>query len=558
MPNILTPSTLWNDFDDSLDVHPVTLCEKVVDGVRFESISFLGRETGDGRVKIFGVFACDEKNPSGETVLILPDSCDGVDEGLLKLFVDKGYSAFMVDYRGEWEDCELATVYPENVFYANTAKCGRYKDFVDDSADKTSWYEWVAVGIYARKYLVSKAGVTAVAVVGIRDGGEIAWKLGSIKQFACMLTVCAAGWKTYSGVDKYDTDDVKLDEERYRFIAAIDSQAYAPNVKCPVMIMCSTNDNRFDYDRAYDTFSRINPTFVNDSVITYSVRCDSSIGVRSSADMFLFLDKHLRHRQVFIPKMSEIAVSVDEECNLIATASFDNQGIVEEYGLFMAEECKDSAVREWTLCKYKRKTSDSGHEFFLDVYEKTATVFVLCYGKYSNGFTVWSKITVKKISGLFKNSQKKCRVMYSGKNGIDCFTVAAPRSQAVGGMFFVGNIMVPQIVTKERGISGIYSPCGLSTYRMNTPKYAPEVNSVLKLDFFCDETAEVMFALEDVDNGQIYKYGQSVLGGVWQTIIIESKYFKNLEGEQLSDFIHSLKFCINCEKEYAVNNLMWL
>ena len=40
------------------------------------------------------------------------------DEGLLKLFVDKGYSAFMVDYRGEWEDCELATVYPENVFYA--------------------------------------------------------------------------------------------------------------------------------------------------------------------------------------------------------------------------------------------------------------------------------------------------------------------------------------------------------------------------------------------------------------------------------------------------------
>ena len=89
MPNILTPSTLWNDFDDSLEVHPVTLCEKVVGGVRFESISFLGRETGDGRVKIFGVFACDEKNPSSETVLILPDSCDGVDEGLLKLFVDK-------------------------------------------------------------------------------------------------------------------------------------------------------------------------------------------------------------------------------------------------------------------------------------------------------------------------------------------------------------------------------------------------------------------------------------------------------------------------------------
>ena len=169
-----------------------------------------------------------------------------------------------------------------------------------------------------------------MAVVGIRDGGEIAWKLGSVKEFACIITACAAGWKAYSGVCKYDTDDVKMDEERYRFIAGIDSQAYAPNVKCPVMIMCSTNDNRFDYDRAYDTFSRINPAFAGDSVITYSVRCDSSIGVRSSADMFFFLDKHLRHRQVFIPKMSEITVSVERDCNLIATATFDSQGIVDE------------------------------------------------------------------------------------------------------------------------------------------------------------------------------------------------------------------------------------
>ncbi|MDE6868857.1 MAG: hypothetical protein K2J83_06945 [Clostridia bacterium] len=558
MSNILTPSTIWNNFDDSLDVNPVIIGEKIADGVRYERISFLGRETGDGRVKIFGLFASDVNNRSNETVLILPDSCDSVDEGLLKLFVEKGYSAFMVDYRGEWDDCELNTVYPENVAYANTARCGRYKDFVDDSAEQTSWYEWVAVGIYARKYLVSRIGSENIALAGIRDGGEIAWKLGAVKEFSCLITVCAAGWKAYSGVGKYDTEDVVMDEERYRFIAGIDSQAYAPNVKCPVMIMCSTNDNRFDYDRAYDTFSRINPAFADDSVITYSVRCDSSIGVRSSADMFLFLDKHLRHRQVFIPKMAEINVAVDEECNLIATASFDNQGIVDEYGMFMAEECKDSAVREWTQCKYKHKVSDREHDFYLDVYEGTTTVFVLCYARYLNGFTVWSKIAVKKVSGLFKNSQKKCRVMYSAKNGVDCFTVAAPRSQAVGGIFFVDSIMVPQVVTKERGIGGIYSPCGLTTYRMNTPKYAPEANSVLKLDFFSDETAEVLFTLEDVENGQIYKYGQSVLGGVWQTIIIESKNFKNIDGEQLNDYIHSLKFCITCEKEYAVNNLMWL
>ncbi|MCX4287703.1 MAG: hypothetical protein OSJ68_10550, partial [Clostridia bacterium] len=154
----------------------------------------------------------------------------------------------------------------------------RRKEFCDESADKTSWYEWVAVGIYARKYLLEKTGGEEIALVGLRDGGEIAWKLAVAKKFACVIPVCAAGWLAYSGVSKYESDEQKLDNERYRFIAGIDSQAYAPYVQCPVMILCSTNDPRFDYDRAYDTFSRINAEYAGDSVITYSVQCDSSVG----------------------------------------------------------------------------------------------------------------------------------------------------------------------------------------------------------------------------------------------------------------------------------------
>ena len=91
--------------------------------------------------------------------------------------MSRGYSALMVDYRGEWENSEFFTKYPEDISYANTAKCGRTKDYVDDSADKTCWYEWVAVGLFAIKYLRERVQSDKIAVVGIRDGGEIAWKL---------------------------------------------------------------------------------------------------------------------------------------------------------------------------------------------------------------------------------------------------------------------------------------------------------------------------------------------------------------------------------------------
>ena len=52
MSNILTPATLWSDFDDSLDVSANALRSHIEDGIKYESINLLGRETGKGRVVI--------------------------------------------------------------------------------------------------------------------------------------------------------------------------------------------------------------------------------------------------------------------------------------------------------------------------------------------------------------------------------------------------------------------------------------------------------------------------------------------------------------------------
>ena len=558
MPVILTPTTIWNNFDDSLDLNAVTLNVNCVDGVNFESVNFFGRQTESGRVKVFGVFASNAENPSKEAVLIFPDSSDGVDEEILKMFVKRGYSALMVDYRGEWDGTEHNTVYPEDIEYANILKCGRYKQFVDESAVKTCWYEWVAVGIYARKYLIERTGNEEVAAVGLRDGGEIAWKLAVARKLACLVPVCAAGWLAYSGISKFLSDEQKLDNERYRFIAGIDSQAYAPHVQCPVMLLCSTNDPRFDYDRAYDTFSRINPEYAADSVISYSIQCDCSIGKSSSDNMFMFLDKFLKHRQVFIPQPVEISVGVDKEQNLIATAKFDNLGIVEQSGVFFAEDCIDPSTREWSLCTQSEMLSKSEQKVFLNIYEGTGTLFVIGFAKYNNGFTIWSKMAVKKISGRFKNSCGKCRVIYTSKNGTDGFCVADPRSLAVGGIFFTDEMMTPQIVTKAKNIKGIYAVSGLTTYRMNSPRFAPSSDNVLKIDVYCDDTSEMNFVIEDAQDGETYKYSQSVLGGVWQSLILESKLFKTANGTPLSDYAHNLRFCVTSDGNYAVNNLMWL
>ncbi len=558
MPNILTPLSLWESFSPSLSTDSSVISSEEEDGIVFERVNFSGRDTGEGRVLIAASYAYDKKTPAEETVIIFPDSKDTINKGLLKLFVEHGYTALMVDYRGEWEGCDFYTHYPENIGYANFAKSGRRYEYVDDSAVETSWYEWVALGVYAKKYAVERSGKDEIAVVGLRDGGEIAWKLGVAEKFECIIPVCAAGWRAYSGISKYVSIEPDLNEERYRFIAGIDSQAYAPYVSCPVLLLCSTNDSRFDYDRAYDTFSRINTQFASDSAIAYSVQCNSCIGIKCTSDMFMFLDKYLKNRQVFIPKPAEISVEVDDESNLIAKTIFDNQGIVESCKMYVAEDCIESYLREWSACQPKKKITPEEQDFYLDIYEKTGTVFVLCYVKYINGFTVWSKIVAKKISGKFRNMQSKCRVMYSDKDGMGSFAVDDPYKCAVGGMFLINENALPKLVEKTEGVYGLYSRYGLKTFRMNNPMYSPDVGNILKLDIFCDNSASVTISFFDANAKEEYIYLCDIVGGVWQSIIAESKLFKNSNGTPLTAFASNFIFAVKSDDSFAVNNVMWL
>ena len=556
MSNILTPLALWKNFNSGLTLMHRSLGDKIEGGIRYEKVNFAGRDTGEGRVTIFGVLASSATTPSMDGVLLLGDSKQPIMEDLLRLFVEKGYTVLQVDYAGEREGLKDFTRYPEVISYANDEKSGRYKQFVDESADKTSWYEWTAVGIYARKYLAARLGNENIGLVGIRDGGEIAWKLAYAEKFACAVIVSACGWKAYEGYGKFSNSEPQFDDERYRFVAGIDSQAYAPYIRCPVLMLCTTNDVAFDYDRAYDTFSRINPEFQGQSAITYSVNCDCRIDEKSTKDMFMYIDGFVKGRKVFIPKPVEIGVIVDEEDNLVIRAQCDEQGILEECGVYVAEDCLESPFRSWAKIPFKRNAGENEREFFMNLYEKTKLLFVLGYAVYSNGFTVWSKLAVKKVSGKFRNSRTKSKILYSVR-GSDSFGAADLSLKAIGGMFMTDRDYVPTVIT-ENGLKGIYSPYGLMTTRSYSPQFAPDGDSILRFDICPEENCPCKVVLLSGEKPANYSVSLRLVGGVWQKIVLDSKLFKNADGIALEDFEGCKIITIVCDKRYALNNLIWL
>ena len=222
---ILTPVTLWNDFDDSLPANATVLDEQADDKCVVRAIRFYGRAVGDERVNIFARVACPVEEGKYPALLILPDCSLTAETDILCRFAELGYIALMPDYRGVWKGTDGYTVYPQAVSYANLAMAERHIDYADETAKETCWYEWTAVARYCLNFLASIPSVAKIGAIGIRAGGDIVWQLAATcDKLACAVPVCAGGWRAYRGINKYgDAPELKMDDERYRYIAGVES-----------------------------------------------------------------------------------------------------------------------------------------------------------------------------------------------------------------------------------------------------------------------------------------------------------------------------------------------
>lgn len=557
---MLTPITLWNDFDDSLPLNTEIVKETERGNAKLTYIKFSGRAYGSSRVRIFGLFAKPLTGSSFPALLILPDVEHTCDEDLALHFVEKGYAVLMVDYGGVRENGDY-TIYPEELSYANFRddNCARRTQFVDDTAKETSWYEWVGVARYSLKWMRGCNEIGLVGVLGLKRGGDVAWQLAATADVNCVITVCAGGWNAYRGICKFgDNTELKMNDERYRFLAAVDAQAYAQYVRCPVLMLCATNDSGFDADRAFDTFARINSE--QEKTFYFSARYDGHIGNSALNDLHLFTDKYLKGREVFMPEPVEISIEEDEG-DLVAKIRFDRNGEAKYCEVYMAEDNLDSATRDWTRCSLKRDEGDGVAYFYLNAYEGSKMVFAFAKAKYSCGFAVSSKIAVKRLEKRYLNSSSVSRILYSSKEGTGSFTLNCYNKNVVADCF-LDNTQKP-VYLKEGpcGIKGVSSSYGLRLYRLSDSRYRPSGNALLKLDVYSDKEQElnVGVVIAGKEKREEFICKLRLPGGEkWFNYILSAKDFKNEVNKPLSAFSDGTYVTFSAADEFCLNNFLWL
>lgn len=553
--------TLWRDFDESLPLNATVFSESEGENFIRRELVFYGRETGSGRVRIYAQYYTPKGVESYPAVMVLFEAGFPVDEIFVESLVKRGYAVFCPDYCGE-NGTGKYTVYPLNVDYANLVRAGDHVNLAEPSARETSWYEWAAVARYGAKYLREQSAVTRVGAIGIRTGGEVLFKIAPYAGLSCMVSICAAGWLAYRGLDKFgDSEKKTFSEERHRFIAGIDSQSYAPYVKCPVLLLSAVNDPKYNYDRVYDTFRQINPEV--EKALLFSAHGNGLIGRHSRTDMMLFLDKCLKDRAIYISPPVDVTVE-EENGKLVAKGNFDMGGEIAECGIFFTENIKGYQTRDWTrVLADPKDLKDNMGTFDLNVYKKSDKVLLYSFVRYSNDFSVTSKIKAVNLEKKYVNTCPQSRVLYTSADGLNGFVEYRRRARSVADCFTdcfsdtdTGETDV-HLEAGYGGILGITSPSGIVSHRVSEPRYAPPEGAMFRFDAYAgaDTSLKVVFIRKDVE----YACEVDVAGdGKWKNIVLEAGDFKSETGAPLGDFALVTSVAILFEGNALVNNVLWL
>ena len=560
---ILTPTALWKNFILPEGVPAMVVQERKRGNVIFSKLYIEGRKIENEKVKIYAELVRNVKNQTAPAILLIEDFEIKQDKALIKSLLSKGYSVLSVDLYGKKEDKERFTIYPDKVEYANYELVKDKLYTVETHAQQTCWYEWCAVLRYALKYLKDLPFVDKVGAIGFSKVATALWQVaGTDDNLSCVSLALNSGWLGYKGINKFGgMVEPQFSDQMYKFIAGIDSQSYAMHVKCPILMLSATNDVDFDLDRAYDTLSKVPDTVFK--AMHYSVNTISRVNNDAFNNMLLFFDKFLFDKEIVLPKESQIKCEIKDSKLIVEVDADDvDQAQIKKVDVFVSEQKVDPALRSWlkidTKKTDKNKFVGEYQPFYLsDLLTCFATV------EFSNGFKTSTNVLAKRFKQEEVIKTNKNNVIYSSRI-VNSESVFAPLDCSADYPLNIDVSPKGKVETKKgpMDISGVGCVRGLNTFAVGSDRYQPANNSLIMLDVFVKDSAEltVKFLVDVLGEKKEYFAKTNLLGGdVWHNVQFAMNKFKTAEGIVLKEFtkVDALQITVN-DTEYLVNNLLWV
>ena len=560
---ILTPTVLWKNFSLPDDVGANIVQEQNKGNIIFSKLLIEGRTVKDGKVSIYAELMRGADKTESPAILLVEDFDICKDSKLAKDLVAKGYAVLTVDLAGYKEGKEDFTGYPQSISYANYENSKQDLYSIKKDAKSTCWYEWCAVLKYAVKYLMNLPFISKVGAFGVSTVATALWQVaGSDQNLDAIVLALNSGWIGYKGMYKFGSkSEPQFTDKLYQFIAGIDSQSYAMHIKTPTLLLSASNDNNFDVDRAQDTMSKIpQETY---SMVHISKNNVDRINFDAYNNALLFFEKYLADGNLDMPSSSEIKCDLcDGKIVVEIQTDVNFAKEIKEVEVFVAEEKINPALRCWQKLDVK-KWQDGIFTCKYQPYNLAEIVFTYATIEYKNGLKLSTNIIAKRFNPEQVDNTYKSNILYSSriKNAQSIFTPAKPSNMATKNIDIVNNGIVRE-KKGPMGINGVTCSGGLLTFAISSKKYQPRDGSMLMLDVYLKEKAQLTVKLVSDYFGSKTEYFAkiSLLGGdVWHNTMIEMNKFKTAEGRAIKDYekIDALEITVE-EREYLINNVLWI
>ena len=557
--NILTPTTIWKDFNISFIPSAKIVQEFSVGKKTYTKLYIDGQTIGEEKVEIFATLVKGSFKGKKPAILLLQDFEYGFDDALVSALVDQGYVVLSIDIAGQNEDNQH-TVYPEQISYANYKEVANKLFEVEGDVTETCWYEWVCATRHALKYLVNLPFVSKVGGFGIGKSATVMWQVVATDEKVCCATFALnAGWAGYKNIYKFSgKGEPHFSNNMYKYIAGIEPQSYAMHVKCPILMLSATNSDEYDCDRALDTVSRTAEGVFK--ATHYSVNYRNRVSGQAFENAILFFDEFLSNQAKGLVATSDISCEIVDGVIEVKVMTASE---VKKVELYASEEVYKPSERCWQLVCDGKKEKDGVYKFTYSPYHKSNQVTFFAQIYYKNKFVSSTKIINKKFEEKEVLPTHKTKILYSSRL---CFGESAFSSanQDLEDRRQINLDKENRVQVKKgaKNIEGVCSKWGLLTFKFATKRDMPIDGSILMFDVCSKTQTNLTVKLISDYFGESVEYMANIkiIGGdIWQNVQIESNKFKTAEGLVLKTYekINAMAF-ENSGEEFLLNNVLWV
>ncbi len=251
-----TPGEVWRGVDVaklSLEVEVIKAWE--ADGCAYRKLTYVSEASEGAKIRIFGIFGAPKGAKNLPGILHIHGGGQTASLAWVQYWAKRGYACLTYDFCGKWENRTEYTDWGPLAKNCCMASNGVYQ--VHPTPRMSGWFHWALAGRRALTLLAQSPEVDPdrLGIFGISVGGTLCWLVaGTDARVRAAIPIYGCGYNVDRRKAVYG---LVPSEDQLLYQESLAPEAYAPNIKCPVLFLSASNDHHGWMDDAFDALGAV-------------------------------------------------------------------------------------------------------------------------------------------------------------------------------------------------------------------------------------------------------------------------------------------------------------